>query len=112
MNEPVMKDIADDEDVKTLVHVFYDKVQQDERLGYIFNDYADVDWDHHLPRMVDFWSNLLFQTRRYHGRPFRQHLPYLYKKMILCDGYRYLKGQWTSILKVKKPTLPKRWHQK
>ena len=74
MNEPVMKDIADDEDVKTLVHVFYDKVQQDERLGYIFNDYADVDWDHHLPRMVDFWSNLLFQSRRYHGRSFRQHL--------------------------------------
>jgi len=75
MNEPVKKDITDDEDVKTLVYSFYDKVQHDERLGYIFNDYADVDWDHHLPRMVDFWSNLLFQSRRYHGRPFRQHLP-------------------------------------
>src|SRR5690625_8035571 len=25
--------------------------------------------------MVDFWSNLLFQTGRYKGRPFRQHLP-------------------------------------
>jgi len=70
-----MTDITDDEDVKIMVYAFYDKVQQDERLGYIFNDLADVDWDHHLPRMVDFWSNLLFQTRRYHGRPFRQHLP-------------------------------------
>lgn len=70
-----MSDITNDSDVKNLVHAFYDKVQQDERLGYIFNDHADVDWDHHLPRMVDFWSNLLFQTGRYKGRPFRQHLP-------------------------------------
>ncbi|MEX2457098.1 MAG: group III truncated hemoglobin, partial [Balneolaceae bacterium] len=23
----------------------------------------------------DFWSNLMFQTGRYKGRPFRQHLP-------------------------------------
>ena len=70
-----MTDITKDSDVQTLVHAFYDKVQRDDRLGYIFNDHAEVDWDHHLPRMVDFWSNLLFQTGRYYGRPFRQHLP-------------------------------------
>lgn len=70
-----MKDIQNDEDIKNLVYTFYDKVQADERLGYIFNDFANVDWDHHLPRMVDFWSNLLFQTGRYKGRPFRQHIP-------------------------------------
>ncbi len=70
-----MKELKTDEDVKVLVHAFYDEVQHDERLGYIFNEFADVDWDHHLPRMVDFWSNLLFQTHRYKGRPFRQHLP-------------------------------------
>lgn len=70
-----MKDLENDEDVRILVHTFYDKLQKDKRLGYIFNEFADVDWDHHLPRMVDFWSNLLFQTKRYHGRPFRQHLP-------------------------------------
>jgi hemoglobin len=70
-----MNDITNDNDVKILVHAFYNKVQRDERLGYIFSDYAEVDWNHHLPRMVDFWSSLLFQTGRYNGRPFRQHLP-------------------------------------
>jgi hemoglobin len=50
-------------------------VEEDERLGYIFNDYAQVDWDTHLPKMVDFWSNLLFRTRRYNGRPMRKHMP-------------------------------------
>lgn len=68
-------DIRNDEDIKILVHTFYGNVQDDERLSYIFNDFAGVDWDSHLPRMVDFWSNLIFQTGRYKGRPFRQHLP-------------------------------------
>lgn len=75
-----MHDIRNDSDIKTLVHAFYDRVQRDERLGYIFNDFAQVDWDKHLPDMVDFWSNILFQTRRYKGRPFRQHLPLPIKK--------------------------------
>lgn len=70
-----MKDIQNDEDIKLLVDSFYAKVRSDERLGYIFNDFAQVDWDTHLPKMVDFWSNLLFRTGRYVGRPFRQHLP-------------------------------------
>lgn len=70
-----MTDISKESDIQTLVYKFYDKVQRDDRLRYIFNDHAEVDWDHHLPRMVDFWSNLLFQTGRYYGRPFRQHLP-------------------------------------
>lgn len=70
-----MKDIKNDDDIKKLVYTFYDKVRMDERLGYIFNDFAKVDWDNHLPKMVDFWSNLLFQTGRYKGRPFRQHTP-------------------------------------
>jgi hemoglobin len=67
-------DIRNDDDIRILVHTFYGKVQDDERLGYIFNEFAGVNWDHHLPRMVDFWSNLLFQTGRYDGKPFRQHL--------------------------------------
>ena len=70
-----MQDIQNDQDIKTFVHAFYSKVEKDERLGYIFNDYAKVDWEEHLPNMVDFWSNILFRTGRYKGRPFRQHLP-------------------------------------
>lgn len=70
-----MNDIRNDEDITTLIHAFYGKVEEDERLGYIFNDHAQVDWDDHLPKMVDFWSNILFRTGRYNGHPFRQHMP-------------------------------------
>lgn len=70
-----MDDIKNDKDIKTFVHAFYDKVEDDERLGYIFNDYAGVEWGDHLPKMVDFWSNILFRSGRYEGRPLRKHLP-------------------------------------
>lgn len=84
-----MHDIRNDKDIKTLVHTFYDRVQEDERLGYIFDDVAEVDWEKHLPNMVDFWSNILFQTGRYNGRPFRQHMPLPIEKMDF--------GRWYSL---------------
>lgn len=68
-------DISNESDVRELVHTFYGKVRDNERMGYIFNDVAKVDWNKHLSIMVDFWSNLLFQTGQYKGRPFRQHIP-------------------------------------
>src|SRR5690625_3901570 len=49
-------DIRNEQDVTRLVHTFYGYVQKNERLNYIFGEVADVDWNHHLPNMVDFWS--------------------------------------------------------
>lgn len=86
-----MQDIQTEEDIATLVHAFYAKVENDERLGYIFNDHAEVDWDEHLPKMVDFWSKLLFQTKRYQGRPFRQHMPLPIKQEDF--------GRWVGLFK-------------
>lgn len=86
------KDIQNDEDIKRLVHQFYDKVGNDERLGYVFNDVAQVDWDTHLPKMVDFWSNILFQTRRFNGRPYRKHRPLPIKR----DDFNIWLGLWTK----------------
>jgi len=83
-----MQDIRNDNDIETLVHVFYDRVQEHERLGYIFNDVAEVDWDKHLPNMVNFWSNVLFRTQRYEGRPYRQHLSLPIEKMDFERWYK------------------------
>src|SRR5690625_7658378 len=69
-------DIRNDADIKLLIDTFYARVERDERLGYIFNDVASVDWEHHLPRMVDFWSQILFRTGRFNGRHYRKHEPH------------------------------------
>ena len=49
-------DILNRKDIETLVDTFYDKVQKDNIIGYVFNDVAQTNWDNHLPKMYDFWE--------------------------------------------------------
>ncbi|HPW98479.1 MAG TPA: group III truncated hemoglobin, partial [Flavobacterium sp.] len=66
-------DIQNREDIIKLVDVFYDKVKKDNVIGYIFSDIAHVNWDLHLPRMYDFWENILFYTGNFDGNPMMTH---------------------------------------
>jgi hemoglobin len=70
-----LNDIATEQDIKLLVDSFYERVNQDELLGPIFNEVARVDWEHHLPSMYAFWSSMLFRTMTYKGRPWPKHAP-------------------------------------
>ncbi len=68
-------DIATPADVKTLVDSFYAKVREDEVIGYIFNEIAQVDWPQHLPVMYAFWDFLLLGSPdAYRGNPIHKHL--------------------------------------
>jgi hemoglobin len=69
----ILNDIASQQDIKTLVDTFYDRVNRDEILGPIFNEIAKVDWDHHLPTMYAFWTKMLFRTGDYKGQPWPKH---------------------------------------
>ncbi|HET6568791.1 MAG TPA: group III truncated hemoglobin [Rhodothermales bacterium] len=69
-NSP-LPDISDDTDIRAVVDAFYGDIVQDPVIGHYF---ADVDMAAHLPRMVAFWSSVVFQTGTYHGRPFDVHL--------------------------------------
>jgi hemoglobin len=60
-----------DEDLHPLLVAFYDTVERDELLAPYF---APVDMSAHMPRIVDFWSTLVFDTRRYTGNAFRPHM--------------------------------------
>lgn len=102
-----MHDIQTEQDIETLVYSFYDKVQTDDRLDYIFSDFADVNWDAHLPKMCDFWSKLLFQTSRYNGKPFRQHLPLPVKKTDFELWYGYFEETVDSYFKGEKADYAK-----
>jgi len=68
------QDITTEEDVKLLVDTFYGHVNQDGLLSPVFNDFAQVDWQHHLPIMYKFWSSLIFGSMAYKGQPFPKHL--------------------------------------
>jgi len=62
-----------EDQISTLVHVFYNSARGDERLGKIFNDSVS-DWDHHLGIVADFWSHVLLGTSRYKSHPFPIHM--------------------------------------
>ena len=56
-----------------MVNLFYEKVKEDEFIGYIFNDLVKVDWEKHMPVMYDFWEGVLFFTGGYTGNPMITH---------------------------------------
>lgn len=67
------KDIETPADIRVFVDSFYSKVNEDPLLSPIFNDYANVNWDNHLPKMYAFWDSILLGNAVYNGRPFPPH---------------------------------------
>lgn len=69
-----MRDIESREDIQFMVDTFYDKVKVNPTIGYIFNEVAKVNWEHHLPKMYDFWSSILLNDHSYSGQPMGKHI--------------------------------------
>ncbi|MDB5241965.1 MAG: sec-independent protein translocase TatC, partial [Spirosoma sp.] len=67
-------DIQSTHDVEELVGQFYGKIRQDVMLGPVFDVVAQVDWEHHIPRLVGFWSTVLLGSDQYRGNPVLPHL--------------------------------------
>lgn len=65
-----LRDLTTEDDVASVVAAFYRDIETDPTLGPFF---GGTDWAQHRPRMVAFWSSVVFQTGGYHGRPFDPH---------------------------------------
>lgn len=72
MNQRIALETRDD--IKLLVDTFYAKVRKDSLIGPIFTDVAKVNWDEHLPKLYNFWADLLLGEDTYRGRPFPPHM--------------------------------------
>lgn len=70
-----MKALETRQDIELLVNEFYKKVIEDEKIGFFFNDIAQVNWDKHLPTMYSFWESILFGEMTYKGNPMAVHFP-------------------------------------
>jgi hemoglobin len=65
-----LSDIQTEADIELLVQTFYRDMEADPVIGRFF---AGLDWQMHLPKIVRFWSSVVFQTGEYRGRPFDPH---------------------------------------
>ena len=70
---PATTDILGRDEIVRLVDRFYEKVRDDETLGFIFDKVAQVDWPAHLPKMYDFWQTVLFRDGGFRGDPIGKH---------------------------------------
>lgn len=68
-----LSDIQGREEIVRLVDAFYGKVRNDELLGFIFDEVAEVDWESHLPKMYAFWQTVLFRDGGFRGDPIGKH---------------------------------------
>jgi hemoglobin len=66
-------DIKNRSDIEKLINAFYDKIKIDTKIGYFFTEVAHVNWEKHLPRMYDFWENIMFSTGDFVGNPMAKH---------------------------------------
>lgn len=72
-NETSTHDIRGRQDIILLVDTFYQRIRQDDVLGHIFTEIAHIDWDTHLPKMVDFWDTVIFGAGSFRGNPIAAH---------------------------------------
>jgi hemoglobin len=70
-------DIQTKEDVTLLITSFYKKVRHDQQLAPHF---ANVDWEHHTPVIIDFWCMILLGDPTYKSNPLVKHLHMPLKK--------------------------------
>lgn len=67
------KDIASRDDIATFITYFYEKVKKDETIGFIFNDVVHVNWDLHIPLIIDFWETILLDNPVYKKNAMEVH---------------------------------------
>lgn len=70
---PPTRDLDSPEEIAEMVRRFYQDVAQDDLLGPLFNDVAQVDWNEHLPKLTRFWCRALLGIEGYVGNPYRAH---------------------------------------
>jgi hemoglobin len=76
------KDIQSRKDIQQLIVAFYEKVKVNPSIGFIFTELVTIDWDHHIPLIVDFWETILLDNPVYKKNAMEAHY-HLNNKMPL-----------------------------
>ncbi len=66
-------DITTRADIENLINFFYTKVKVNATIGFIFTDVMKVNWNHHIPLIVDFWETILLDHPVYNNNAMSVH---------------------------------------
>lgn len=87
------KDLQNRQEIELMVRSFYDRLLADELMGPYFAESKHFDLEQHLPRMFDYWENVLFHTGHYTGNPLALHVQ-MHRKQPMSEQ---LFLRWLSI---------------
>jgi len=92
-----MRDIETREDIDELVADFYRKALADDKIGYLFTEIAEINLEHHLPIIADFWEMMLFGTvnfqAKYKRSPMHVHQILSEKEPLRAEHF----GRWVRL---------------
>ena len=69
----IKTDIETRADISNFIKAFYEKVLTDETIGIIFTEKFPLNWDHHIPLIVDFWETILLDNPVYKKNAMEVH---------------------------------------
>ena len=83
-----MSDIENNDDLYLLVDAFYKKLLSDAAIAYIFTDVVKIQLEEHLPILVTFWSQSLFNTGGYFKNLTQIHLDINQKEYLSPELFK------------------------
>ncbi|MBK6636037.1 MAG: group III truncated hemoglobin [Chitinophagaceae bacterium] len=75
-------DINSRADIEKFITAFYEKVKVDATIGFIFTEVVQMNWEKHIPLIVDFWETILLDNPVYKKNAMEVHFD-LNKKIPL-----------------------------
>jgi hemoglobin len=66
-------DIETRKDIDVFIRSFYKKIIKDKDIGIIFTEVVPIDWEHHIPLIIDFWETILLDHPLYHKNAMEVH---------------------------------------
>ncbi|HTO00167.1 MAG TPA: group III truncated hemoglobin [Microthrixaceae bacterium] len=70
---PTLPDLDSRSQIHDLVVHFYREIVFDEFLDHVFEDVAQVDWNTHIPKLIDYWCRVLLGQPGYEGTILAPH---------------------------------------
>ena len=67
------KDINTRADIERLIIEFYVLVKKDSIIGFIFTEVVTINWQEHIPVIVDFWETILLDNPVYKKNAMEVH---------------------------------------
>lgn len=66
-------DITSRADIEKFIVNFYSTVKADETIGFIFTDVVQMNWEQHIPVIIDFWETILLDNPVYKNNAMEVH---------------------------------------